>query len=210
MADQSSTGAMSPDLSDFYFKDDFYSSLAAPSTQAAINGTPGNDAIRPGNDTIHGTAGADDLQGGFGNDVIYGHGGADVIHGGGGADSLYGGGGADHLFGGDNADHLEGGAGNDWLYGGMGADYLKGGTGADTFAFDVHDVPKAGAVDHIADFRKGEHDGIDLHGFDNGTLEYHEQTGAFSYDFGDGHGAVDFLTVGAGKALELNHDYFIT
>ena len=71
--------------------------------------------------------------------------------------------GKDRLFGGLDADTLKGGGGVDLIVGGLGLDQLYGGGKADRFDFDVVADSAVGAGrDVIHDFRRMQHDRIDL------------------------------------------------
>lgn len=127
-----------------------------------INSYNGNDFLNGGahNDVLYGGGGDDLLLGGTGNDTLNGGNGIDYLEGNSGDDTLLGGAGNDRLDGGDENDTLKGNDGNDVLFGGEGYDTLYGGTGADTFYFRLDST--AENIDIISDFKKSQHDTLNL------------------------------------------------
>lgn len=127
-----------------------------------IKGTNRDDRIfsSAGNDNVSGLSGKDTLDGGPGNDKLYGNAGNDMLIGGAGKDTLDGGTGNDYLAGGDGNDTLRGDGDSDVLFGGEGYDMLYGGAGADTFLFRLDS--SAESIDTVQDFKKSEHDTLQL------------------------------------------------
>lgn len=84
------------------------------------------------------------------------------------ADLIRGLAGDDRLWGRDGDDQLFGGAGRDVLAGKGGIDEMTGGNGADRFLFrHVADAPVSGpSYDEILDFRRAQHDQIELRPID--------------------------------------------
>jgi Ca2+-binding RTX toxin-like protein len=161
-------------------KDKLY---AGDGNDDSLDGGSGNDTLYGGNyvTTFAPNLLAEQLFGGDGNDKIYGYNGADLLQGGKGDDKLVGGEGFDKLDGGTGNDKLYGGTGDDELLGGLGNDLLQGGAGrnelfggkgADLFVFNDNELPKTfvpldgslnQGVGTISDFRRSQHDKIDLH-----------------------------------------------
>ena len=128
-------------------------------------GGEGNDTVNgeDGDDQAFGGIGNDIVNGGAGDDFLGGEEGNDTVRGGAGIDTVEGGAGFDKLFGGLDADILKGGAGKDLLVGGRGLDHLYGGAQGDRFDFDaVADSAVGANRDVIHDFRRLQHDRIDL------------------------------------------------
>ena len=113
--------------------EDVWVQVNAPTTNADIVGTDGDDIIYGDafDNLIHGKGGDDYLDGGYSRDVIFGGSGANTLAGGDATDLLFGGFHDDAIYGGAGADYLYGGAGTDMLYGGGGADTIEGGVGND-------------------------------------------------------------------------------
>ena len=113
--------------------EDVWVQVNAPTTNADIIGTEGDDIIYGDafDNLMHGKGGADYLDGGYSRDVIFGGSGANTLAGGDATDLLFGGFHDDIIYGGAGADYLYGGAGTDRLYGGGGADTIEGGVGND-------------------------------------------------------------------------------
>jgi VCBS repeat-containing protein len=140
---------------------------------ATINGTGGNDTIRPIeeggslNGLANATGDADTINGLGGNDQLSGGGGPDIINGGAGSDTILGGAGddslaadsvttnaGDYLFGGDGNDTLRAAPANpdlffNFLFGGPGNDTIIG--NGDPFSWaDYADRPLPVVVDLAA------------------------------------------------------------
>ena len=113
--------------------EDVWVQVNAPTTNADIIGTEGDDIIYGDafDNLIHGKGGDDYLDGGYSRDVIFGGSGANTLAGGDATDLLFGGFHDDIIYGGAGDDYLYGGAGTDMLYGGGGADTIEGGVGND-------------------------------------------------------------------------------
>ena len=92
-------------------------------------------------------------------ELLRGSAGADLIRGRPGDDLLWG-------FAGD--DEIVGGYGNDGLVGGPGIDRMSGGAGSDRFILRQPETapPDGPRYDEILDFRRAEHDQIDLQPID--------------------------------------------
>jgi Ca2+-binding RTX toxin-like protein len=119
-------------------------------------------------ENLTGSAHDDTLSGSKDGNVIKGNDGNDDIRGGDGADTIRGGNHHDALHGEDGDDTLRGDGGSDKLVGGSGRDSLHGGTGADGFVWEATSETgvTAGSADIIHDFRRTEHDLINLRGID--------------------------------------------
>jgi Ca2+-binding RTX toxin-like protein len=156
--------------------------------------------------------------------AVYGTPFADRVTGDADWNTLHGEGGADNLNGAGGNDTLYGGNGNDSIIGGKGKDELYGEAGADTFILNA----AAGSTvdianrDTIHDFKRADHDEIDLHLMDAnskkqgnqafdfiGTQSFHHQAGELRYVqkggdtfvYGDvnGDGKADFALALDGK-----------
>ena len=82
------------------------------------------------------------------------------------AGQLAPGGGPDVIIGLAGNDTLRGVGGDDILVGGLGKDELRGGPGADRFVFERPIELTLATFDTIADFRRAQHDIIDLYAMD--------------------------------------------
>jgi Ca2+-binding RTX toxin-like protein len=91
---------------------------------------------------------------------------------------------------------LAGGAGNDDIVGGPGRDRLSGGRGADRFRWDTIKDGPAAAPDTVLDFRRPEHDRIDLTSF--GPLSF---VGDAAFD---GPRQLRAVPVGRSTRVEIN------
>ena len=128
-------------------------------------------AFAPLQGAFRGTEHRDGLIGGSLADKLMGLGGNDILDGLGGNDTINGGNGNDKLLGAAGKDILVAGNGNDLLKGGVGGDSLYGGAGSDVFYFaQLNESTLSGAGrDIVFDFRRAQHDHVDLHRIDANT-----------------------------------------
>lgn len=84
----------------------------------ALTGTGGDDRIYGGDDRSFGNSGNDTIDAGDGDDTVFAENGDDSVFGGHGDDTIQGNNGADTLIGGTGSDTLSGGGGDDVLDGG--------------------------------------------------------------------------------------------
>lgn len=84
----------------------------------ALTGTGGDDRIYGGDDRSFGNSGNDTIDAGDGDDTVFAENGDDSVFGGHGDDTIEGNNGADTLIGGTGSDTLSGGGGDDVLDGG--------------------------------------------------------------------------------------------
>jgi Ca2+-binding RTX toxin-like protein len=119
------------------------------------------------------------------------------------ASTINGLGGDDMLIGMNHNDILSGNAGADTLVGGLGKDKLFGGPGADTFRFNTPRESLVRASDQIIDFRRGQHDKIDLSNIDANTHTDGDQAFHFIGTQGFHHraGELHIVRLGIGHLL---------